>query len=152
MAAVAAASAMARAAAAVAPVATARGMAGFAATRRSSVISRACGMAARASSSLSGAGTGSTTGSGAALSTNEVKTVTENRDHPYLTKNARYLPGFSFPAPRKLEQIIKYALLERESPSRIREIWSKFHENRTDCAATVLTRAEYQGIMSRAAK
>ncbi len=152
MAAAAAASAMARAAAAVAPAATARGLAGFAAARRSGAVARACGVAARASSSLSGAGGGSTSGSGASLSTNEVKKVTENRDHPYLTKNARYLPGFSFPAPRKLEQIIKYALLERESPSRIREIWSKFHDSRTDCAATVLTRAEYEGIMSRAAK
>lgn len=143
---------MARAAVTVAPAATARGMAGFAATRRLGVISRACGVAARASSSLSGAGSGSSTGSGAGLSSNEVKKVTENRDHPYLTQNARYLPGFSFPAPRKLEQIIKYALLERESPSRIREIWTKFHESRMDCAASVLTRAEYESIMSRAAK
>jgi hypothetical protein len=88
----------------------------------------------------------------AGVSANAQESIKEYRDHPYLTKNARYLPGFSFPAPRKLEQIIKYALLERESPKRIQEIWDKFHGDRADCTAAVLTKAEYEGIMSRAAK
>ena len=52
--------------------------------------------------------------------------------HPYITGNYRYLPGFSFPAPRKLEQIVKHALLERESPARIREIWNEYHDDRLD--------------------
>jgi len=81
-----------------------------------------------------------------------VEEVKEYRDHPYLTQNARYMPGFSYPAPRKLEQIIKYALLEREPAHKIREIWSEFHDVRSDCAATVLTRGEYEGIMARASK
>ena len=83
---------------------------------------------------------------------NAQESVLENRDHPYLTKSARYMPGFSFPAPRKLEQIIKYALLEREPPERIREIWEEFHGSRLDCAASVITKAEHEAIMERAKK
>lgn len=29
--------------------------------------------------------------------------------HPYVSQNARYLPGFSYPAPRELSSIIKYS-------------------------------------------
>jgi len=70
-------------------------------------------------------------------------------DHPYTTKNYRYLPGFSFPAPRNLDQIVKYALLERESPARIREIWNEFHDNRLDCVATVWTPEELAAMKER---
>jgi ATP11 protein len=69
--------------------------------------------------------------------------------HPYLTGNAKYLPGFSFPAPRKLEQIIKYALLEREQPNTIKEIWNRFHDDRLDCVATTWSKEEYESIKER---
>ena len=69
--------------------------------------------------------------------------------HPYVTGGMKWMPGFSFPAPRNLEQIIKYALLERESPARIREVWNTFHDGRLDCVATVWSRAEYEGIQER---
>jgi hypothetical protein len=69
-----------------------------------------------------------------------------------LTRGARYLPGFSFPAPRKLEQIIKYALLARETPKRIQHIWEQFHAERSDCVAMVLTTGEYEGYTARARK
>lgn len=69
--------------------------------------------------------------------------------HPYLTGSKKYMPGFSFPAPRKLEQIIKYALLEREPPARIRQVWQEFHDPRVDCVATVWSAEEYAGIRER---
>lgn len=69
--------------------------------------------------------------------------------HPYLTQNKKYLPGFSFPAPRKLEQIVKYALLEREQPPRIKEIWNEYHDGRLDCVATTWSQAEFEGIAER---
>lgn len=59
------------------------------------------------------------------------------------------MPGFSFPAPRKLEQIIKYALLERESPKRIQEIWNTYHDTRLDAVATTWSQAEYETILGR---
>lgn len=72
--------------------------------------------------------------------------------HPYITGNARYMPGFSFPAPRELESIVKYALLERESPEEIKMIWTTFHNDRKDCVASVVGKATYQGFRERSAK
>lgn len=69
--------------------------------------------------------------------------------HAYTTGGKKYLPGFSFPAPRKLEQIIKYALLEREPPERIRGVWNEYHDARLDCVATTWSREEYEGIQER---
>lgn len=63
--------------------------------------------------------------------------------HPYLTGSARYMPGFSFPAPRRLDQIIQYALLERESPEDIRRIWGEYHGTRTDSVASFMTKAQW---------
>lgn len=70
-------------------------------------------------------------------------------EHPYLTKNMKYLPGFSFPAPRKLDQIVKLQLMERESTSKIKQVWNDFHDRRLDSVATVWTQAEFQGIAER---
>lgn len=70
-------------------------------------------------------------------------------EHPYTTKNYRYLPGFSFPAPRKLEDVVKLALLEREPPARVAEIWNEYHDARLDAVATVWTPAEAAGVADR---
>lgn len=69
--------------------------------------------------------------------------------HPYITGGMKYLPGFSFPAPRKLESIVKYALLEREQPEKIKTIWNEFHDNRLDCVATTWSKEEFEGIQER---
>lgn len=69
--------------------------------------------------------------------------------HPYITGNKRYLPGFSFPAPRRLESIIKYALLEREEPRVITRVWNEFHDARLDCVASTWSKEEYEGIQER---
>ena len=75
-------------------------------------------------------------------------------DHPYLTNhaNARYLPGFSFPAPRKLKDIVKLQLLERESTHHIRDIWLDHHSERGDCVAGALTVPEYKELEDRGRK
>ena len=72
-----------------------------------------------------------------------------NTRFDYATKNYRYLPGFSFPAPRSLEQIVKPQLLEREGPTRIREIWNEYHDSRLDCVATVWNPAEFGALWER---
>jgi hypothetical protein len=53
------------------------------------------------------------------------------------------------PAPRRLEQIVKYALIEREPPSKIKEIWNDYHDNRLDAVATTWTKEEWEGIQER---
>lgn len=59
------------------------------------------------------------------------------------------MPGFSFPAPRELSSIVKYALLEREQPHVIKDIWMEFHNKRRDCVAEVIDKAEFEGFMAR---
>ena len=71
------------------------------------------------------------------------------KPHPYTTSNYRYLPGFSFPAPRELNSIIQLPLLVRESPSRVREIWNEYHDSRLDCVATVWTPEELSAVKER---
>lgn len=69
-------------------------------------------------------------------------------NHAYVTGGhaGRYMPGFSFPAPRSLESIIKYALLERESATKIKTIWEAFHEPRFDSVASVWSADEFSAI------
>ena len=43
-----------------------------------------------------------------------------------VPRASKYMPGFSFPAPRKLETIVKYALLEREQPAEVERICACF--------------------------
>jgi hypothetical protein len=74
----------------------------------------------------------------------------KNTRFDYATKSYRYLPGFSFPAPRTLDQVVKPQLLERESPARIREIWSEYHSSRLDCVASVWSPEEYGALRERA--
>jgi len=67
--------------------------------------------------------------------------------HPYLTGSANYMAGFSFPAPRRLDQIIKYALLQRESTDEIKRIWGEFHANRTDALGSYMTKKQYDEFL-----
>lgn len=69
--------------------------------------------------------------------------------HAYTTGGKKYLPGYSFPAPRKLEQIIKYALLEREAPARIRAVWNEYHDARLDCVASTWSPEEFAAVLER---
>jgi hypothetical protein len=74
----------------------------------------------------------------------------KNTRFDYATKSYRYLPGFSFPAPRTLDQVVKPQLLERESPARIREIWTEYHDSRLDCVASAWGPGEYGALRERA--
>lgn len=68
--------------------------------------------------------------------------------HPYTTGGKKGLTGFSFPVPRKLEDIIKYALLEREPAAKIKEVWNTFHDSRVDSVATSWSKSELDAAMS----
>ena len=68
--------------------------------------------------------------------------------HPYTTGGKKGLTGFSFPVPRKLEDIIKYALLEREPATKIKEVWNGFHDSRVDSVATSWSKSELEAAMS----
>jgi hypothetical protein len=72
-----------------------------------------------------------------------------NTRFDYRSKSYRYLPGFSFPAPRTLDQVVKPQLLQLESPARIREIWNEYHDSRLDCVASVWSPEEYGALRER---
>ena len=67
--------------------------------------------------------------------------------HPMTTGGKKGLTGFSFPVPRKLEDIIKYALLEREPPAKIRTVWNEFHDARRDSVATAWSTEQFDAVM-----
>lgn len=64
----------------------------------------------------------------------------------------RYLAGFSFPAPRRLDQIVKYALIAREPADEIRRIWAEAHAEREDAVGMVLDEVRYNALRAQAAK
>lgn len=58
--------------------------------------------------------------------------------------------GFSYPAPRSLQQIVKIELLENETEDRIRKIWEDYHGEKDDSLATTLSGEEYASLVQRA--
>mmetsp|Transcript_26903 Transcript_26903/g.34858 ORF Transcript_26903/g.34858 Transcript_26903/m.34858 type:complete len:219 (-) Transcript_26903:253-909(-) len=59
--------------------------------------------------------------------------------------------SFSFPGPRKLEEIVKLPLLSKETPERVSEIWKEFHNQRKDTLATTLCFEDFQVLLERGA-
>lgn len=58
--------------------------------------------------------------------------------------------GFTYPAPRKLDDIAKKALLAKQPSGRVREIWLEHHGSNKSAVADVLTRTQYETLMARA--
>jgi hypothetical protein len=55
--------------------------------------------------------------------------MTRNICMPIFMKTAKKY-YFSYPCPRKLREIVKITLFEREQPSKIKEIWQKYYEEK----------------------
>lgn len=47
---------------------------------------------------------------------------------------------------------LRFALLEREQPHHIRDIWLDYHDEREDCVADVLKEGEFLGFLERSRK
>lgn len=58
--------------------------------------------------------------------------------------------GFSYPAPRALQQIVRLELLESESRERIEQIWADFHREKDDSLVTALRGAAFAALAERA--
>lgn len=59
--------------------------------------------------------------------------------------------SFSFPGPRKLADITKLPLLERESAARVKEIWTEHHAGSPDAVGVALDAAAHAELRARAA-
>lgn len=96
--------------------------------------------------------TAAPTTAAATSGSNGPSVLQHDSNHPYLSTAGRYVPGFSFPAPRSLEQIVKFALLERESPQEIERIWTEFHAERDDSVAAVVHEGLWSALRERSHK
>ena len=56
---------------------------------------------------------------------------------------------FTYPCPRKMREIVKMSLIERETPSNIKDIWNTYHAPRPQNVSTVLTAHQYRLLNSR---
>lgn len=59
---------------------------------------------------------------------------------------------FTYPCPRKLREVIKLSLIERELPGNIKRIWTEYHSKRPNNVATVITSTQYLTLSKRLAE
>ena len=60
--------------------------------------------------------------------------------------------SFTYPCPRKLREIVKMSLLEKETPSRISDIWKEYHSVKSENIAETLSLAEHNTLKTQAGK
>ncbi|CAM9521806.1 unnamed protein product [Phaeothamnion confervicola] len=58
--------------------------------------------------------------------------------------------SFSFPGPRKLNEIANLPLLEKEDDIRIREIWNEYHRDQQNALGAVLKASDLANLRARA--
>lgn len=54
--------------------------------------------------------------------------------------------SFTYPCPRKLREIMKFSLIQRENKDVITDIWMKYHADKTENVSYALTRNEYNKL------
>lgn len=59
------------------------------------------------------------------------------------------MPGFSYPGPRKLSEIVKIQLLNKHGAPRVREIWNEYHKDHKSAVGDTLSSEEYGLLLQR---
>mmetsp|Transcript_7558 Transcript_7558/g.14079 ORF Transcript_7558/g.14079 Transcript_7558/m.14079 type:complete len:189 (-) Transcript_7558:505-1071(-) len=57
---------------------------------------------------------------------------------------------FTYPCPRKLREVVKMSLLEKEPPAQVEIIWNKYHSDRPNNVSTVVSSQKYTLFRKRA--
>jgi ATP synthase F1 complex assembly factor 1 len=57
--------------------------------------------------------------------------------------------SFTYPCPRKLREVIKMSLFEKESPATIKTIWNEYHLSRPTNVSNVITSGQYLTLNKR---
>lgn len=70
--------------------------------------------------------------------------------HRHSMKSSYGSTGFSYPAPRALNEIVKIDLLASENADKITEIWAEYHREKVDSVAKVIAEKKMQIITERA--
>jgi ATP synthase mitochondrial F1 complex assembly factor 1 len=56
---------------------------------------------------------------------------------------------FNYPCPRKLREIVKITLFEREQPEKIKEIWAKYYEEKPSAIGMDINAEEMNLIIKK---
>ncbi len=57
--------------------------------------------------------------------------------------------SFTYPCPRKLREIMKLSLIERESKEQIGFLWQNYHKLKLDNIAYALDRSQYEFLLAK---
>jgi ATP synthase F1 complex assembly factor 1 len=60
------------------------------------------------------------------------------------------MSGFTYPAPRKLAELMKLSQMENESRERLTEIWNEYHSTQHSTVSAVWSKQEAETILQRA--
>lgn len=66
-----------------------------------------------------------------------------------MIKRIAYGMSFTYPCPRKLREIMKMSLIEKEPTSKVEDIWKEYHSARINNTCTVLSKEKYNFIAKR---
>jgi ATP11 protein len=64
-------------------------------------------------------------------------------------KSLAALGGFTYPGPRKLQDIVKLPLLNAHSAPKVEEIWTQYHKHHATAIADTCTQEEFGLLMQR---
>lgn len=56
---------------------------------------------------------------------------------------------FTYPCPRRMREIVKMTLIERETPDKVRDVWNTYHSARANNVSCVLTGYQFNLLKKR---
>jgi ATP synthase mitochondrial F1 complex assembly factor 1 len=56
---------------------------------------------------------------------------------------------FTYPCPRKLREVIKMSLMEKEMPNTIKTLWTEYHANKTQNVSSVISSSQFSVLNKR---
>jgi hypothetical protein len=66
-----------------------------------------------------------------------------------MLRRIAYGMAFNYPCPRKLREIMKMSMIEREPPHKVKDIWKEYHNPRINNTATSLDKHKYEFLNNR---
>ena len=61
----------------------------------------------------------------------------------------KYAFSFNYPCPRKLREVMKMSLIEKEPAHTVRNIWMEYHEPRVANTADVIEKEKYLHLVNK---
>lgn len=56
---------------------------------------------------------------------------------------------FTYPCPRKLREIVKITLFERENPDQIKHLWEEYHKGKYGSLAAIMSSENYEKLIKK---